>query len=190
MVLGSGPIRGRFRCFANSTPGLKMADARFARRVLAAPAGQLEVACLKAMGAGRQGKFVAVGSGGDFEVPPAPPDSFPAGPQGSIVYTCRFTFDLGDLNPATAMLRCDYVARNTVVAIRFNGKPIPCDRPAGADAQSATKAFGEILVNGGLSPGRFLPTNNVLEIDVNNDLPSNPPRMLWLRPEVSGIRYP
>jgi hypothetical protein len=182
----------------------RMDDVQFARRAIILPDGQLEqVAWLKAIGEGTQRKFVAVGSGEDFELPPgttAPgATANPAAPQassclssgaspGCIIYTCRLTFDLGALSLTTAMLRCQYVALGSIGAIRLNGKGLPCSRPAAAKAGTATKESGQFLVHGGLNPGFFVPGTNVLEIDVNESQPSGSPEVLWLRPEVSGIR--
>ena len=61
-------------------------------------------------------------------------------------------------------------------------------RRSAAKAATATRESGEFVIHGGLQPGYFVPGTNVLEIDVNNSLPSGPPHVLWLRPEVSGIR--
>ncbi len=84
-----------------------------------------------------------------------PPGGLPSG----IVYTCRLTFDLGDLSPATAMLRCDYVARNSIAAIRLNGKGIRRSQAAAAEAATAAKESGEFVIHGGLRPGFFRPRN-------------------------------
>ena len=86
------------------------------------------------------------------------------------------------------MLRCDYVARNKIVAVRLNGKNFPRSRPVRDESGALTMEVGEFLIHGGVQPGYFLPGTNVLEIDVNNVLLSGTSRMLWLRPEISGIR--
>ena len=119
----------------------RMNDVQFARRALVPTDGNREqVAWLKAIGTGTQRKFVAVGNGDDVELPPlaklpgtaanptAPHVSAVAPSDGAltgVVYACRLSFDLGDLNPTTAMLRCQYVASNTIAAIRLNGKNFP-----------------------------------------------------------------
>ena len=104
-----------------------MNDVQFARRAIVPTDGNVEqVAWLKAIGTGRQRKFVAVGNGEDIELPPLPnlpgAATSPAAPhaagvadpgdtQTGLIYTCRLTFDLGDLSPATAMIRCEFVAK-------------------------------------------------------------------------------
>ena len=183
---------------------LRMSDVLFARRGVVPLDGQREqVAWLKEIGTGSQRTFVAVGNGEDLELPPltdptdgaangqgppAPDASSAAGSRAGAVYTCRLAFGLGSLDLATAMLRCDYVARNRIVAIRLNGKTFPRPRPTADETGTATLAVGEFLIHGGLHPGYFVPGTNVLEIDVNNSVPFGRPRMLWLRPEVSAIR--
>ena len=142
-----------------------------------------------------------MGNGDDFELPPETSGgaAIPAVPQpsadlspgdshGSILYTCRLTFDIGDVSPATAMLRCQYVARGSVAAIRLNGKSVPRSGPVPAEVATCSQASGAFVIYGGLKPQFFVPGTNVLEIDVNNAAPSGSEHMLWLRPEVSGIR--
>jgi hypothetical protein len=158
----------------------------FAHRVVLPVGGDLrQVAWLKDMGAGPQRHFVAVGTGEELDLPPlaASPDGA-AAPSG-VTYTCRLAFALGDLVPTTAMLRGRYFAYNYVSAIRLNGKSIA---PSNRINPRAVKESGEFLSREGFVPGL-----NVLEIDVNNSVVSGVVEnggMLWLRPELSGIRPP
>ena len=116
-----------------------MSDVLFARRGIVPVVGQRE----KWLGSrrserARNEQFVAVGSGRNFELPPLtdrrtgpepargrlPPTPLPRpalGP-GPLSTPAGSTFDLGKLDLATAMLRCDYVARNRIMAVRLDGK--------------------------------------------------------------------
>jgi hypothetical protein len=171
----------------------------FARRVVVPLGGDLQqVAWLKDVGTGQQRHFVAVGTGEDLDLPirsrlpsgtdsgsrlPGRTDDLPA--STGVTYTCRLTFELNDLAPGTAMLRARYFAYNCVTAIRLNGKNIA---PSHRLNPRAVKEGGEFLSREGFVPGL-----NVLEIDVNNSGvsgSSDSGGMLWLRPELSGIRPP
>jgi hypothetical protein len=83
------------------------------------------------------------------------------------------------------MLRCKYLARNRIAAIRLNGKSVGRSQPARAQAAGSEQEVGQFVIHGGLKPGYFVTGINVLEVDVDNPLPAD--SVLWLRPEVSGI---
>ena len=166
----------------------------FAHRIVVPLAGdRQQVAWLKDVGAGPARHFAAVGTGEDLVLPlPAARKSGHPGRTEDeaalatgVTYTCRLSFDLGGVVPGTAMLRARYFAYNYVTAVRLNGKGIA---PSHNVNPRAIKEGGELLSREGFVPGL-----NVLEIDVNNSGTSGLPDdggMLWLRPELSGIRPP
>ncbi len=185
---------------------LPMGGVLFARRGVVPLDGQGEqveqVAWLKAVGTGPQRKLVAVGSGKDVELPsltdptggaasrqgpPAPDAASPADTRAGVVYTCRLRFDVGNLDLATVMLRCDYVAHKGIAAIRLNGKNLPSRPRNPGRGRRRDREFGGFAIHGGLQPGYFVPGNNVLEIDVNNALSSSAARAVA---SAGGERYP
>ena len=171
----------------------------FARREIVPLGGDLkQVAWPKDVGTGQQRHFVAVGSGEDLDLPsifrlpsgtvsasrlPGRTDYLRHADRGDLHLPARFRF--ADLAPSTAMLRARYFAYNYVTAIRLNGKNIA---PSHRLEPRAVKEGGEFL-----SREAFVPGLNVLEIDVNNSGvsgSSDSGGVLWLRPELSGIRPP
>ncbi len=85
-----------------------------------------------------------------------------------VTYTFRTTFELaaGAL-PGTAVLRCWSIADNRISAIRLNGKAVPPPEYRNDDFFDRYKVF---WISGGFAEGA-----NVLEIDVYNGSPLDPP---------------
>ena len=134
----------------------RMGDVLFARRAVVPLDGQREqLAWLNAIGSGhaanicrrRQRRRLRVaaadGLAGSGRKPAAAAchRCVPRRPAlaGGIVYTCRLTFDLGRPDPATAMLRCDYVAATALPRSGSTARAFRRSQAAAAKAATARK---------------------------------------------------
>ena len=99
-----------------------------------------------------------------------------------IIYTYRTTFDLDGLSPSTAKLRVRVIGDNHVKAVRINGRNAAV--PQHEYEQLCYDRFLPVAITRG-----FVAGNNLLEIDVENNLPGVPRRKsseTGLRVELDG----
>ena len=99
--------------------------------------------------------------------------------RSGVINTCRVTFKITDMVPATVVLQGRFAAVNHVTAMRLNGKTLEGPRQIDEDA---TRQSGTFAIRCG-----FVEGENVWEIDVNNTPPGT---SLVVCPQLSGIRPP